>query len=91
MPEQCVCQGCGKETVVIGDEDSSQLDVEPAEYFVLISKREKRACKSCEEQSVVSLRSRRPRKVILPPRCAVVIGIAPWTTKRALTSNLNRE
>ena len=53
-PEQCVCLGCGKETVVIGYEESSQLDVEPAKYFVLISKREKRACKSCEEQGVVS-------------------------------------
>src|SRR6266705_160379 len=49
-PEQCVCQGCGKETVVIGYEESSQLDVEPAKYLVLVSKREKRACKSCEEQ-----------------------------------------
>ena len=53
-PEQCFCQGCGKETVVIGHEESSQLDVEPAKYFVLVSKREKRACKSCEERGVVS-------------------------------------
>jgi transposase len=59
-PEQCVCQGCGKETVVIGYEESSQLDVEPAKYFVLVSKREKRACKSCEERGVVS--------APLPPR-----------------------
>jgi len=59
-PEQCVCQGCGKETIVIGYEESSQLDVEPAKYFVLVSKREKRACKSCEEQGVVS--------APLPPR-----------------------
>ena len=59
-PEQCVCKGCGKETVVIGYEESSQLDVEPAKYFVLVSKREKRACKSCEEQGVVS--------APLPPR-----------------------
>src|SRR5216684_3945976 len=58
--EQCVCQGCGKETVVIGHEESSQLDVEPAKYFVLVSKREKRACKSCEEQGVAS--------APLPPR-----------------------
>ncbi|MGA9258280.1 MAG: hypothetical protein WBV98_16880, partial [Candidatus Sulfotelmatobacter sp.] len=35
-PEQCVCKGCGKETVVIGHEESSQLDVEPAKYFVLV-------------------------------------------------------
>ncbi len=41
-----MCKGCGKETVVIGYEESSQLDVEPAKYFVLVSKREKRACKS---------------------------------------------
>jgi transposase len=59
-PEQCVCQGCGKETVVIGYEASSQLDVEAAKYFVLVSQREKRACKSCEEQGVVS--------APLPPR-----------------------
>ncbi len=59
-PEQCVCQGCGKQTVVIGHEESSQLDVEPAKYFVLVSKREKRACKTCEERGVVS--------APLPPR-----------------------
>lgn len=59
-PEQCVCQGCGQETVVIGYEESCQLDVEPAKYFVVVSKREKRACKSCEEQGVVS--------AALPPR-----------------------
>ena len=29
-PEQCVCQQCGKEKVVIGYEQSEQLDVEPA-------------------------------------------------------------
>ena len=55
-----MCQGCGKETAVIGYEESSQLDVEPAKYFVLVSKREKRACKSCEERGVVS--------APLPPR-----------------------
>ena len=59
-PEQCVCKGCGKQTTVIGHEVSSQLDVEPAKYFVLVTKREKRACKSCEERGVVS--------APLPPR-----------------------
>jgi transposase len=48
-PEQCVCGSCGKDTVVIGYEQSEQLDVEPACYFVLVTKREKRACKSCSE------------------------------------------
>ena len=48
-PEQCVCKACGKDTVVIGYERSEQLDVEPAQYFVLVTKREKRACKGCAE------------------------------------------
>ena len=51
-PEQCVCGKCGKETTLIGYETAEQLDVKPAEYFVLMTKREKRACKDCEEQGV---------------------------------------
>ena len=53
-PDQRVCKRCGKETIVIGYEESSQLDVEPAKYFVLVTKREKRACRLCEELGVVS-------------------------------------
>jgi transposase len=52
-PAQCTCGGCGKDTTVIGYEESEQLDVAPAKYFVLVTKREKRACKRCEEQGVV--------------------------------------
>jgi transposase len=52
--EQCVCGGCGRETTVIGYEESEQLDVEPAKYFVVVTKREKRACKSCEERGVLA-------------------------------------
>jgi transposase len=46
-PEQCVCKACGKETVVIGYEQSELLDVEPARYFVVVTRREKRACRGC--------------------------------------------
>ena len=53
-PEQCVCGKCGNQTTVIGYENSEQLDVEPANYFVRVTKREKRACKGCEEQGVHS-------------------------------------
>ena len=53
-PEQCTCQACGKPTVVIGYEQSEQLDVEPAQYFVLVTKREKRACQSCGEGGVAA-------------------------------------
>jgi transposase len=53
-PEQCTCASCGAETKVIGYEVSEVLEVKPAEYFVLVTKREKRACKSCEEQGVAT-------------------------------------
>jgi transposase len=51
-PEQCVCGNCGAETKVIGYEVSEVLNVKPAEYFVEVTKREKRVCKKCEEQGV---------------------------------------
>ena len=58
--EQCVCGQCGGETTVIGYEQSEQLDVEPAKYFVRVTKREKRACQHCDEGGVVA--------APLPPR-----------------------
>src|SRR5208282_3808372 len=53
-PAQCVCGNCGAETAVIGYEVSEVLDVKPAEYFVQVTKREKRACKTCPEQGVTA-------------------------------------
>ncbi len=49
---QCVCGQCGKGTTIISYEETEVLDVRPAEYFVRVIKREKRACKKCEEQGV---------------------------------------
>ncbi len=51
-PEQCNCGRCGQQTTVIGYEETEVLDVRPAEYYVKVIKREKRACRSCEEQGV---------------------------------------
>ena len=48
-PEHCPCPHCGEPTVVIGYEQSEQLDVEPARYFVLVTKREKRGCRGCQQ------------------------------------------
>jgi transposase len=45
---------------VIGYEESEQLDVEPVKYFVLVTRREKRACKRCEDLGVMA--------APLPPR-----------------------
>jgi len=50
--EQCRCGQCGEATTVIGYEETEVLDVRPAEYFVTVLKREKRACRSCAEQGV---------------------------------------
>ena len=53
-PEQCTCKTCGQAKTVIGYDVSEQLDVQPAQYFVVVTKREKRACKCCEEGGVVA-------------------------------------
>ena len=53
-PEQSGCSHCGQPTRVIGYETSEQLDVQPATYFVLVTKREKRACPHCEQGGVAA-------------------------------------
>lgn len=54
--EEKTCKACGKETVAIGYDESEQLDVEPARYFVRVTKREKRACRGCEQGTVTMAR-----------------------------------
>jgi len=51
-PEQCTCKQCGQPTVAIGYDSSERLDVEPAKYFVTVTKREKRVCRQCETAGV---------------------------------------
>ena len=46
------CRQCGAETTIIGYDQSEQLDVEPARYFVRVTKREKRACRCCQGGTV---------------------------------------
>lgn len=46
------CRQCGAETAVIGYDESEQLEVVPARYFVRVVKREKRACRCCEKGAV---------------------------------------
>src|SRR5437773_3278497 len=69
-PDQRVCKRCARETVLIGYEESYQLEVEPAKYFVLVTKREKRACRSCEDLGVVS--------APLPPRIIEKCLASDW-------------
>lgn len=51
-PEQCLCGQCGLEKNLIGYDVSEVLNVKLAEYYVEVIKREKRACRQCEEQGV---------------------------------------
>jgi transposase len=62
-PEQCVCAQCGAEKQVIGYDSSEELDVEPVKYFVRVIKREKRACKRCEEMGVSTAAAPGPKIV----------------------------
>jgi transposase len=50
--EQCTCGQCGQTTQVIGYEETEVLDVRPAQYFVKVIKREKRACAQCKGNGV---------------------------------------
>ncbi len=52
--EQCQCKSCGQPMEVIGYDESERLDVEPAKYFVTVTKREKRACRCCQQGGVAA-------------------------------------
>ena len=52
--EQCTCGRCGRETQVIGYEETEVLGMKPAVHFVRVIKREKRVCKSCADCGVVT-------------------------------------
>ena len=52
------CTQCGDETTIIGYDESEQLDVEPARYFVRVTRREKRACRRCATVNAAPLAER---------------------------------
>jgi transposase len=52
--EEKTCRACGQETALIGYDESEQLDVEPLRYFVLVTRREKRACRCCAQGGVTT-------------------------------------
>lgn len=60
---QRLCPCCGKERCVIGHEEKEVLDLEPLKYFVRVIKRQKMACKSCEEGGVATAPVAGPRIV----------------------------
>jgi transposase len=80
-PAQCTCSACGQPTAVIGYDVSEQLDVEPAKYFVLVTKREKRACKHCQESGVAaaSVPARIVEKGLVSDRVVIDTVVAKYS------------
>ena len=56
--QERTCASCGEETAMIGYDESEQLDVEPARYFVRVIQREKRACRHCSTVTAAPLAER---------------------------------
>src|SRR4051794_19340098 len=48
-PENTACACCGGAMQVIGEDRSSRLDVIPAQYRVLVTRRPKYACRTCQD------------------------------------------
>ncbi len=66
------CKTCGGATSLIGYDESEVLDVEPAHWFVRVTKREKRACGKCSTVAMPELAPRIVEKGLASD--AVVIG-----------------
>jgi transposase len=80
-PEQCTCRACGQAKDVIGYDVSEQLDVEPAKYSVVVTRREKRACRQCGEGGVSAapLPARIVDKGLVSDRVAIDTVIAKYS------------
>ena len=51
-PEDTACPCCGGTMHVIGEDRSQRLDVIPAQYQVIVTRRPKYACRACQEAVV---------------------------------------
>jgi transposase len=78
--EECTCGQCGHQTEVIGHEEAEVLDVRPAEYFVTVLKREKRACRQCQENGVrtAAVPERITAKSLLSDRVIIDIVVGKY-------------
>jgi transposase len=71
-PESCTCGQCGREQVLIGEDVSEQLDVEPARFFVHRHIRPQYACRACDTVTAAPI----PPAVIDGGMAAV--GLLAW-------------
>ena len=60
-PEDTACPCCGGAMHVIGEDRSQRLDVVPAQYQVIVTRRPKYACRACQEAVV---QARAPARLI---------------------------
>ena len=72
------CEKCGNETKIIGYDESSQLDHEPARWFVRVIKREKRACGRCSAVAMPALERRIVEKGLASDRVVVDTVVAKY-------------
>jgi transposase len=72
------CQRCGAETSIIGYDESEVLDVEPARYFVRVTKREKRACGKCAAMAMAALAPRIVEKGLASDAVVIQTVIAKY-------------
>ena len=54
-PDSCQCGACGKGLVLIGEDVSEQLDLEPGRFFVHRHIRPQYACRTCETVTAASV------------------------------------
>lgn len=71
-PQSCTCGQCGQDLVLIGEDVSEQLDVEPARFFVHRHIRPQYACRACESVTAAPI----PPAVIDGGMAAV--GLLAW-------------
>ena len=53
-PDDIQCS-CGAQRQIIGEDTSERLDIIPAQFRVIVTRRPKYACRSCENSSVVPI------------------------------------
>ena len=81
------CRRCGAETSIIGYDESEALDVEPARYFVRVTKREKRACGKCATIAMPELAPRIVEKGLASDAVVIQTVIAKYCDHLPLYRN----
>ena len=76
------CKSCGQQTSIIGYDESEVLDREPAQWFVRVIKREKRACKTCSSVTMPELPARIIEKGLASDRVVIDTVIAKYCDHR---------